>query len=110
MESTKEQLHRLVDRLSDERAEDALSCVRRLVEIDGEDEEGASAAPNRRPEPPLMSGHELMTQPKRSWEELAAEQGVKPIASIDDLGADFWPEDESIDEFIAAVREWRGHG
>jgi hypothetical protein len=35
---------------------------------------------------------------------------VKPIASIDDLRADFWPEDESIDDFIAAVREWRRNG
>jgi hypothetical protein len=100
----------LVDRLSDERAEEALSCVRRLAEIDGEDEERASTAPDRRPTLPLMSGFKFRTQPKRSWEELAAEQGVKPIASIDDLRADFWPEDESIDEFLAAVREWRRHG
>jgi hypothetical protein len=22
---------------------------------------------------------------------------------------DFWPEDEPIEEFLAALREWRGH-
>jgi hypothetical protein len=109
VESKKEQLHLLVDRLSDEQAEEALPWVRRLVEVDGQDEETASA-PFRRPAPPLVSGFEFRTQPKRSLEELAADQGVKPIASIDDLRADFWPEDESIDDFIAAVREWRRNG
>jgi hypothetical protein len=38
---------------------------------------------------------------------LAKAQGVQPIEDIDDLVADFWPEDESIDDFIAAVRRWR---
>jgi hypothetical protein len=38
---------------------------------------------------------------------LAAEQGVRPIQDIDELGGDFWPEDESMDEFLATLREWR---
>jgi hypothetical protein len=38
---------------------------------------------------------------------LAEAQGVAPIGDIDELVADFWPEDESIDDFIAAVRRWR---
>jgi hypothetical protein len=25
------------------------------------------------------------------------------------LRGDFWPEDESIEDFIAALHEWRGH-
>lgn len=42
---------------------------------------------------------------------LIEEQGIKPITP-DQLHAmgDFWPEDESIDDFIAAVREWRRDG
>ena len=38
----------------------------------------------------------------------AEEQGVKPL-DFDALmaKANFWPEDESIDDFIAAIREWR---
>jgi hypothetical protein len=43
-------------------------------------------------------------------EAKAAEQGVKPIRSIDELRADFWPEDESIDDLLAAVRQWRREG
>jgi hypothetical protein len=33
-------------------------------------------------------------------EELAAEQGVKPVTDIQSLRGNFWPEDESIDEFL----------
>jgi len=45
-----------------------------------------------------------------SIEELAARQGVKPCRRIEDLRGDCWPEDESVDEFIAAVRRWRQEG
>ncbi len=41
---------------------------------------------------------------------LAEEQGVKPVESIADLRADLFPEDESIDDFIATVRQWRKEG
>jgi hypothetical protein len=42
----------------------------------------------------------------RAW-ELARQQGVKPIKSIDELRGDFWPEDESVDEFLEFVRAIR---
>lgn len=34
-------------------------------------------------------------------------QGVKPIRSIEDLHGEFWPEEESVDEFLAWVRAIR---
>jgi predicted RNase H-like HicB family nuclease len=37
---------------------------------------------------------------------LAAEQGVKVADDFDALLGDFWPEDESADEFVAALRGW----
>ncbi|HEX8073229.1 MAG TPA: hypothetical protein VF546_25005 [Pyrinomonadaceae bacterium] len=42
----------------------------------------------------------------RAW-ELARQQGVKPIRSIEELQGDFWPEDESIDDFLAWLRATR---
>ena len=41
----------------------------------------------------------------------AEEQGIKPL-DWDAIRskADFWPEDESIDEFIATINEWRSEG
>ena len=44
-----------------------------------------------------------------SVDELVAAQGVKFPRDPQDLIGDFWPEDESVDDFLAAMREWRGH-
>lgn len=32
---------------------------------------------------------------------------VQPVQQLEDLWGDFWPEDESVDAFIDAVRHWR---
>jgi hypothetical protein len=42
----------------------------------------------------------------RAW-ELAKQQGVVPIKNMDELRGDFWPEEESIDEFLSWVRMTR---
>jgi hypothetical protein len=41
---------------------------------------------------------------------LAAAQGVKPINSIKDLAADFWPEEETADYIVSTLRRWRHEG
>jgi hypothetical protein len=33
--------------------------------------------------------------------------GCEPVQRVEDLWGDFWPEDESVDDFISAVRRWR---
>lgn len=38
-----------------------------------------------------------------------AEQGTGPITDVSVLHGDFWPEEESIEDFLAALHEWRGH-
>ena len=48
----------------------------------------------------------LQSWSNKSIEELAQEQGVKAVTNLDDLKSD-WPEDESIDEFLALIREVR---
>jgi hypothetical protein len=42
----------------------------------------------------------------KSVEELAREQGVTPIQSLDEL-AGSWPEEDSVDDFLALIREVR---
>jgi glycerol-3-phosphate O-acyltransferase len=42
----------------------------------------------------------------RAW-ELARQQGVKPIQNMDDLKGDFWPEEESVDDFLTWIRATR---
>jgi hypothetical protein len=44
---------------------------------------------------------------RKELERLAAEQDVKPILNLDRLRADFWPKDESVDDFVRSVRERR---
>lgn len=41
--------------------------------------------------------------------DLAQQQGVTPLRDFDALlaGCDFWPDDETADDFVAAVRNWR---
>jgi hypothetical protein len=41
---------------------------------------------------------------------LAKEQGVEPVRDISSLYGDFWPEDESMEEFLATLRRWRQEG
>jgi hypothetical protein len=41
---------------------------------------------------------------------LAAQQGVQPLGNPKELLADFWPEDETADQFNQAVRQWRREG
>ena len=45
-----------------------------------------------------------------SFEELAAQQGVKPIEDFESLLGQPSPEDESAEEFSASLREWRREG
>ena len=43
--------------------------------------------------------------------KLAEEQGVKPLTREDlDAMGEVWPEDESVDDFIAAMEQWRSEG
>jgi len=66
-----------------------------------------SAEPRPSPRPTPAPVNDFWTRKSKTVEELAAEQGVKPITSVDDLRADFWPEDESaddIDDFITQQR------
>ena len=41
-------------------------------------------------------------------EELIAAQGLAFPRDPQDLLGNFWPEEESIDDFLNALREWRG--
>lgn len=51
---------------------------------------------------------DLLPGPRHvSAEELAREQGVRPIESANDLRADLFDSDEELDEFLAEVRASR---
>ena len=57
-----------------------------------------------------VSGQAFFGQPQADLQTLAARQGVHPVTNFDDLLGDFWPEEETADEFVATVRQWRREG
>jgi hypothetical protein len=63
---------------------------------------------------PIPEGQPFAGMPRRSraeLHELALKQVVKPIERFEDLLGDFWPEDESVEEFLEARRRgWRDDG
>jgi hypothetical protein len=44
-----------------------------------------------------------------SVDQLMAEQGTGPITDVSVLHADFWPANESVEDFLETLHEWRGH-
>jgi len=44
-----------------------------------------------------------------SLDEIVAQQGKGPITDLSELHGEFWPEDERIEDFLAALHDWRGH-
>ena len=108
--SIKEELHNLVEQLGDERAAEALAYLRRLLLGDETTDAAALDQLDQRLGPRVTSGRVFFSQPQVDLKTLAAQQGVQPVANFEDLLGDFWPEDETADEFIAAVRQWRREG
>jgi len=47
-------------------------------------------------------------KPSPSVEELLRQQGKRPVDDLSVLLGG-WPEDEPLEEFLVALREWRGH-
>lgn len=70
---------------------------------------GKSRARTKRTAHAPRNGARNGTKGHPSLEELQAEQGTKPITNVRVLRGDFWPEDESIEDFLEALHEWRGH-
>ena len=110
MMSVKDELHGLVDRLNDEQALRARDFPSSLVGEHNGLELAAMRVAEWSREMPLVTGRAFRLQPPMDWRTLAARQGVRPVERFEDLLGDFWPEDETADEFIAAVREWRREG
>ena len=66
----------------------------------------ALSAPEQQRLLQLLAGNEQEVKPTKRIEQLVAAQGTRPLDFKEMLG-DFWPEDESTDEFLATLREWR---
>ena len=43
-------------------------------------------------------------------DELIVQQAKGPVTDVRVLHGDFWPEKEQVEDFLAALHQWRGHG
>jgi hypothetical protein len=62
---------------------------------------------NRGPVQPIAEKYTRAGHP--SVDELVAGQGTRFPSDPAELLGDFWPEEESVDDFLRALHEWRGH-
>jgi hypothetical protein len=44
-----------------------------------------------------------------SLEEIVAQQGKSPIHDVSILHGHFWPAEETVEDFLSALDDWRGH-
>jgi len=102
----RDDLHALVDALSDEDAPTALTYLHQLA--------GTGSPPARDPlttrmGPATLSGRTFMSRAPVSAASLAAAQGVRPITSVEALHTDLWPDDPADDPdlFTQTLRAWR---
>jgi hypothetical protein len=58
---------------------------------------------------PISSDPRYAFEASPTLDELIAHQGKGPVTDVQVLHGDFWPEDERIEDFLAALNEWRGH-
>jgi hypothetical protein len=105
--NTKEEIHRLVNRLGDEPAKQALTYPQHLVGEDEKDQELLESPLAARMGPLAISGRSFFAAPPIGLGTIMARQGVRPVRTFDDLLGDFWPNEETADEFVATIRKWR---
>lgn len=108
--TTRDELHTLVDHLSDDAAAAALAYVRQLTQDPHGHAPTAQDRLAQRMGPSAVAGTAFVTQPPPDLATLAAQQGVRPVTRFEDLLADIWPEEEDVDAFIATLRQWRHEG
>jgi hypothetical protein len=102
------EMERRLTTAAQERGQATVDCARELLEQKLTELTSAPRSSAQTESPDPWSG-----LPRRAPEELdalAAEQGAPLAVRFEDLLGDFWPEDETCDEFIASLREWRREG
>lgn len=59
---------------------------------------------------PSTHPEKQLTDYRRRLEAEMQADGVKPVQAPEQMRASFWPENENIEDFIAALRELRRRG
>lgn len=105
--TVREELHTLVDRLSDDTAVDVLAYVRQLAQEPWNHTKTAQDRLVHHMGPSAVAGTAFFTQPPTDLDTLATQQEVRTVTNFDDLLVDIWPEDENLDVFLTTLHQWR---
>ena len=108
--SVKDELRDLIEQLDAKQAEVAADYVRRLLGESADDRDVTRVPLAARMQPLAAPARRFFAASSTSLADLARQQGVAPVPNGATLVGDFWPDDESVDEFVAAVRAWRHAG
>ena len=54
----------------------------------------------------ILNAEAAYFDPVKKIEQLSAEQGTKPL-NFEEMLGNFWPEEESTEEFLTILRRWR---
>jgi hypothetical protein len=104
--SQREELQELIDQLDDNEMRDVLGMIRWLRDVSVPSDQTSIEFLARLLASGIVPGWLFFAEP--SFKLMTLESiGVAPIKSLDDLQGDICPEDESVDDFIAAYRSWR---
>lgn len=63
--------------------------------------------PGKRPRTGIETSPGTPAQKLAALKALAKAQGIEPIVDPSDLIGDFWPEHESVDDFVEARQRWQ---
>lgn len=107
IETARAELHDLIDQLSDDAAGEALTELQQLVAADCARRDGNKSKSEA--EPLVISGRDFV---RGDVDDAAAStrRRSKPIRDFDRLRSRSWPDDESVDDLIETVRQWRREG
>lgn len=109
--SVRDDLHTIVDQLDDDDAAVALTYLREILNAESGSPARRRLSLDERMGPLIVSGKEFFAEKEpKDLMTIAQEQCLLPLCSFDDLLGDFWPEDESADEFVETIRKWRREG
>lgn len=109
--TTKAAIHDLIDRMDDETIATLLVYARQVLKASGRDEQSLRPELDDRMGPLVVSGRSFIAEEDASDYATSTEsRGTRPIKDFETLKSHSWPEDESVDDLVDAVRQWRREG
>lgn len=103
----REELHALVDQLSEQEAGSALRYLRQVTRQADDQPRSATERLAQRMGPVTAPAAAFAVAPGATLAMLAAQQDVSPVRRFEELLGTAWPAEEALDDFLVTLRRWR---